>query len=491
MKLSLYQRLSLSISLVFIAIASVFYFWSEQVAEQLRYQSQQRLHLSLAASLARDNPLLQQGVYEHGALENLFHTLMVLGPAFEFYFLDPSGSILTYSADKSLVKRDKVDLAPIFSLIKEHAPLPVFGDDPRHLSRKKIFSAAPIFNGAELRGYLYIIVAGEQYDEVFNSNQLSHQLKMYLVLSAAALVFLLILMLGLFRYFTNPVRRLNHDMQAFIDSNFDSSTINLTRWRGNSSNEMHQLGCMFAQLVKQINDQLEKLTKTDQQRRELLSHISHDLRTPLASMQGYIETLALNSISLSEQKRQQFMQTVLRNSQQLNQLIDQIFELAHIEGGQVTVNQEVFNLGELLYDIVAKFSLQANAHNITLKVGPQKCNVQVYCDIGKLDRVLSNLIENALRHTADGGEISLLVQDIDQAQCQLKVMDNGSGIKKEELSYIFDARYRASNSVDNGQKHNGLGLAITKQLLHLLKIDIKAESQFGKGSQFSFNLRKA
>ena len=491
MKLSLYQRLSLSLSFVFIAIASFFYLWSGQVSEQLRYQSQQRLHLSLAANLARDNPLLQQGVYDQDALENLFHTLMVLGPAFEFYFLDTNGDILTYSADQSLIKREKVDIQPLLSLIQNQAPLPIFGDDPRHLSRAKIFSAAPVFNGDQLQGYLYVIVAGEQYDNVFNSTSLNHHLRMYMVLALATILFLFILLLGLFRYVTNPVRQLQQDMQTFITNEFNKDKIPLNRWQKDSNNEVQQVGCMFMQMVEQIDGQINKLKQIDQDRRELLAHLSHDLRTPLASMQGYIETLSFNNETLSDAQRKEFMQTVFRNSQHLNSLIDQIFELAYLENGQVTVDQEPFNLAELLYDVFAKFSLQAKQGDIRLIIEPDQFHKLVYCDIAKLERVLTNLIENALRHSQSGGEIRLKVEDANNDTYQLSVIDTGTGIKKEEIAYIFDARYRASNAVNNNKKHNGLGLAISKQLLQLLNIDIKVESEIGKGTQFMFNLRKA
>ncbi|MEW6996397.1 sensor histidine kinase [Colwelliaceae bacterium BS250] len=490
MKLSLYQRLSISLCLVFVAIAMLFYVWSEQVSEQLRYQSQQRLHISLAANLARDNPLLQQGVYEQSALENLFHTLMVLGPAFEFYFLDAKGNILTYSADKSLIKRNKVDIQPILSLIQNQAPLPILGDDPRHNNRQKIFSAAPVFNGASLTGYLYVIVAGEQYDNVFNATQFNYKVEAYVLISVALLSFLFILMLGLFRYFTAPIRKLHGEMQQLIDNNFDSSALQLTSWQKNSHSEIQRLGCMYTQMVSKINAQFDSVAKNEQTRRELLAHISHDLRTPLASIQGFIETLSLSSDNISPAQRQEYMQTVLRNTKQLNQLIDEIFELAHLEEGQVSIMQEAFNLGELLYDVVAKFSLQANKLNVSLVIKPERCNYRVFCDIAKLERVLSNLIENALRHTPSGGMITLEIVDVSENFYQLSVIDNGSGIKKAELDYIFDARYRASNAINNDKKHNGLGLAITKQLLQLLNIDIKVESDIGKGAKFKFNLRK-
>ncbi len=488
MNLSLYQRLSLALSLVFIAVAGMFYFWSQQVTEQLRFQSQQKLHLSLAANLARDNPLLQQGVYDQNALENLFHTLMVLGPAFEFYFLDPKGNILTDSADNSLVKREKVDINPILSLIKNQAPLPILGDDPRHQTRQKIFSAAPVFNGATLQGYLYVIVAGQQYDNVFNYNQLSQQFKMYMGLVGATMLFLFILMLGLFRYVTNPVRLLHRDMLAFIDNQFDVNNIDLTRWRDHDHNEIDQLGGMFVQLVEKISHQFNQLNKTDSQRRELLAHLSHDLRTPLASIVGYIETLSLDKGQLSEQQRNEFLQTVLRNATHLNQLIDQIFELAHLENGQVALDLESFNLAELLFDVIDKFRPIADKRRIVLSVKPEQCHKVVHCDIGKLERVLSNLLDNAIRHSEDNSEIIFQVDDINAHSCSLTVIDFGSGIKKQELPYIFEPRYRASNAVNDRVKHSGLGLAISKRLLTMMNINIRVKSELGKGSQFILQL---
>ena len=112
MKLSLYQRLALSVCCAFIIIASLLFYWSNSLAQQSKYQAEQKLHIELAEHLAQDNPLLQDGVYDKKALENLFHTLMLLGPAFEFYFLDGQGNILTYSADAEKIKRKSIDLTP-------------------------------------------------------------------------------------------------------------------------------------------------------------------------------------------------------------------------------------------------------------------------------------------------------------------------------------------------------------------------------------------
>lgn len=492
MKLSLYHRLSLSLLVVFITIISVFFFWGKHLEQETRYESEQSLHLSLAASLARDNPLLQQGVYDHQALKNLFHTLMVLGPSFEFYFLDPHGKIMTHSIAPSLIKRDIIDIQPLIQLTQYPIlSLPVYGDDPQHLTRQKIFSAAPVFNGRDLQGYLYVIVAGERAENTFNRVDKSSKFQLSMILLVGAILFLFVVMLGIFAYFTRPLRRLNKDIQALKAVGFDKNKVKLTPWMSNSNNEVHQLGNAFEQMVNQINDQLTLLQESDKQRRELLADFSHDLRTPLASLQGYIETISIQGDKVTNEQREQYIATALKNAYQLKGLIDQIFELAHLEGGQVSLNYETFNLAEVLYDVVAKFSLQTNEKNIAVRIVPESSLIQVKSDIGKLERVLSNLLENAIRHTAIGGEIIIEMQDINQHECQLSVTDNGTGIKEAEVSYIFDTRYRASNAIQDQQKHTGLGLAITKKLLELLHIDIKVSSRLGAGTCFWFNLPKA
>lgn len=489
MKLSLYQRLSFALLTVFIAIAAMFYLWWHHLEQKTRFESEQKLHLSLAANLARDNPLLQQGVYDYEALKNLFHTLMVMGPAFEFYYLDPEGKILTYSADKDLVKRERVELKPVIDLIKNRASLPIYGDDPRHHQRQKIFSAAPVFNGAELQGYLYVIVTGERYDHILDGVRGDNRFEMSIVIVCAAIMFLFFVMIWLFRYITQPLRRLSRDMQAFKQSGFNPETIALSEWQCNSDNEVSQLGCVFKEMAAQINLQLVQLTQVDNKRRELLADISHDLRTPLASLQGYVEMMALKDEKLSTEQRHDYLVTVLKNTEQLKSLIDQLFELAHLEGGQVSLNMEAFNLAELIYDVMAKFSLQAQKKQINLTVTPEFSDIQAYSDISKIERVLSNLIENAIRHTAEGGVVNISLQENNDGQCQVMVSDNGTGIHADEISYIFDARYRASNATEG--KHTGLGLAITKKLLELLSTEIHVNSVLGKGSDFAFRLRTA
>jgi len=492
MKISLYQRLALTLCTAFIVMASLLVAWSNSLVQQSKYQAEQKLHVNLAEHLAHDNPLLQDGVYDKAALENLFHTLMLLGPAFEFYFLDAQGNILTYSADPAKIKRKSVALPPIKQLIAKPQQMPVFGDDPRGFNNKKIFSASPVYQGELLQGYLYIIIGGEIYDSIFSQVQADKDLQKYGAFVIASLLLLLLVLLAVFHYFTQPVRELAKQMQALKAVQFDQTKIKLKQWGSASNNtidnnEVHFLGATFNDMVVQINQQFSLLTENDRIRRELLAHLSHDLRTPLATMQGYIETLTIKGGDLSRVEQQEYLATVQRNVNQLKRLIDQIFELAHLENGQVTVNLETFAIGELLHDILAKFTLKAADKKIALSLQPQPCQFIVYSDIAKLERIMTNLLENAIRHTDIGGEIVITVAQ-QTTEIKVSVTDNGSGISKEDIAYIFDARYRASNAIEDNTQHAGLGLAISQKLSQVINSELLVKSELGAGSCFSLSV---
>lgn len=492
MKISLYQRLALTLCAAFMVMASLLVSWSDTLIEQSKYQAEQKLHLHLAEHLANDNPLLQDGVYDKPALENLFHTLMLLGPAFEFYFLDAQGNILTYSADSTKIKRKSVSLAPLKQLIASPDIMPIFGDDPRDINNQKIFSASPVFQGDTLQGYLYVIIGGEIYDSIFEQVQADTHLQKYGAFVVATLFLLLLILLAVFHYFTQPVKILAKQMQALKDVRFDQSKVQLKQWGSESNhgidhNEVNFLGATFNDMVLQINQQFSLLTENDRIRRELLTHLSHDLRTPLATIQGYIETLEIKGDDLSNIEYQDYLSTVQRNVNQLKRLIDQIFELAHLDNGQVTVNLETFAIGELLHDIIAKFTLKAAVKNIQLTLQPQPCKFFVFSDIAKLERIMTNLLENAIRHTDKGGEIALIVTQTNTS-VKISVTDNGSGISKEDIAYIFDARYRASNAIEDNIQHTGLGLAISQKLSQVINSELMVKSELGRGSSFSLSL---
>ncbi|TMP16419.1 HAMP domain-containing sensor histidine kinase [Pseudoalteromonas sp. S2893] len=488
MNLSLYQKLAVSLVVIFCFICALVYSWSKQLELTSKHHGEQNLHLALAEHLVQDNPLIKEGVYDYAALENLFHTLMLLGPAFEFYFVDENGKILTYSAEPGKVKRTHINLAPLKKLINNPAAAPIYGDDPRNKAQQKIFSVAPVFNNDKLQGYLYVIIGGEAYDTSLNTIKNNDKLWLAALWLGAALAFLLIAMLILLRFFTNPIQRLARDVSNIEAANYSLTDTKLSNYSTQKSNEVHSLGRNIQAMVTRIDEQFKALEQSDKQRKELLTHLSHDLRTPLASLQGFLEVLNQSGSQLSAQEQQEYLHVSLNNCAQLKQLIEQIFELAHLENGEISIHKETFNLGELIYDCIAKFSLTAEKKGLNLTVEPAICDFPVVADIAKLERVLSNLIDNAIRHTPKGGSIAVNVKRIDEKQLFVQVSDTGVGIKHDELNAIFNPHYQASNSNNEGRQQGGLGLAICKGLLKLMDSDINVQSELGKGTMFSFNL---
>jgi signal transduction histidine kinase len=312
--------------------------------------------------------------------------------------------------------------------------------------------------------------------------------------SMAALVISLIVALlfglAMFSLLTRRIRRLSHAMTSFVsDQNVQKDFTRYT-YVGHSGDEIDRLGEHFNSMADRINEQVEELKQNDAKRRELIANVSHDLRTPLTSLHGYIETLLMKEGSLSDEERKQYLKTAANHSQQLKRLINDLFELAKLDSVDTLMTVEPFSLAELAQDIVHSFELPAKQKGVTLSAELDKNVPFAFGDIGMIQRVLDNLIDNALRYTGNGGRISVTLSGED-GHVTVKISDTGCGIPKEDVPHIFDRFYRASKSREDGSFHSGLGLAITKRILALHGSDIQAESEPQVGTTFTFQLSAA
>lgn len=483
--MSLYQKLAVSLLVVFVLIIGTFFCVSRSLEAISRDKAEQELHKDLAAHLVHDNPLLSDGAHDKAALENLFHSMMILGPNFEFYVLDTKGNVLTYSAKPGEVIRDKIDLAPVKSMVTESMSYPIYAEDPR-TEKQKIFSAAPIVKDGKTRGYLFVIIGGKIYDSIFNNVRNNDEVQFIGTITLASILFLLFSLLVIIRIFVKPLKNLTAQVREVRRS--DSASLPLVD-EAKSGQEVNELSTAFNQLISQVNEQIEKLSSIDNERRELLAHLSHDLRTPLSSLQGFLETIQLKDCSTNQEEFKVYVERSLKSAQSLKGFVDQIFELAHLESGQVNLSQEKFPIAELLYDMVDKFSVEAEKKEIDIQVKLDNESLLVSADIAKLERVLTNLMENALRHTAPFGSITIQATfDKKSQEIELAVKDNGTGIDQEELPYLFDPRYRGNNAIEDGKRHIGLGLTITRKLVSLMGSEIKAGNNEKGGAKFFFSL---
>lgn len=496
-KATLFGRLALAmfISFILIGVFSVALFTRASGAYQ--QEISQRMHRGLAQYVVDHYVFFDQGKPKLEAIKQSFHNLMILGPNIEFYLLDNAGNIMAFSAEASKIKRTRVRIKPVETFLKGNPAHPVFGDDPRSTSRQKVFSAAPILVADQPVGYLYAIIGSEIYDDIAGMVSQSRIIQWGIWLLTMGLSFSLISMLWVTGLITRPLARLTSQVarmqrQGFNEKTTEDSALlaELQQWPKNSHNEIDQLGSAFASLLETLSQEYKNVLTVDQLRKELLSHVSHDLRTPLASLLGYLETWELNRQQLSDTQSSEYIAIARKSAERISRLVEQLFELAHLDSGTVQVNREPFSLPELVQDVLQKFAIASQEKHILLDVEPKDSRIIVVGDIEKLERVFTNLVENAIRHTNAGGSVLVRLCTAQQF-VSVEVTDTGVGIPAEDVAHVFEPHFKAGNSVRGNTAHGGLGLAITKKLLALHHSNIYVRSQVNRGTTFEFQLEAA
>jgi signal transduction histidine kinase len=453
----------------------------------------QRLSGGLAAHIAENAELMKPGGLNQDAVKDLFDKLMAVNPSVEVYLLGLDGRIEAQAAPPGHLKRDRVALGPVRRLLAG-APLPIAGDDPRSPTASKVFSAAPLRMGGQDAGYVYVVLQGEDHDALVAHAAADNVLRT--TLWSMGLVALLGLLAGLaaFRLITRPLRELTAAVKRFetegiasLESESDKPTLERLSHGSHGSDEIAQLGQAFTQMTRRIAEQWRELTLQDQQRRELFANISHDLRTPLTSLHGYLETLLLKAGTLSDEERRRYLEIALGQSRKVGRLAQEVFELARLEYGVVKPEKENFALADLVQDVFQKFELAAEARHQRLKPDIAPGLPVVSADLGMIERVLTNLLDNAIRHTPEGGEIVVQLR-AENAGVTVQVSDTGPGIPGELQKALFMRPVFMSGSRTDSASSGGLGLVIVKRILQLHGSDIRLVQQPDKGAVFRFQL---
>lgn len=484
---SLYSKLALALISLLILVGLFYLLASQSLLEQSYQSSNQQLNRELAINLAQEMKLVKEGQVDLDALNDAFHILMLVNPSIEIYYLNQDGYIVEFFADPEKLKRSHVDLEPIHKFLANDSMYPLVGDDPRNQNQTKSFSVAALPNAENLQGYLYVVLQGTNFDyfQSREQSQVIQKLRTWSLLGS--LVIGLLLGLALFYWLTKRIRRLNRAIDLFRENGYSTANNNLKNLRisDQGKDEISQLSRSFDSMSKHINEQYLALQTQDALRRDMVANISHDLRTPLAAVHGYTERLRDKFDELSIEERKKFLDISLYHSNRLNHLINDLFELSKLDASEVKPNLEPFSLGELVQDVLQKFRLNAENRKIELSLKHHNHLPLVNGDIALLDRAISNLVDNAISHTAEGGKISLTLET-NGDRVSIQVQDNGVGIEDSHLSSIFQRFYRANNEHRSQDKHAGLGLAITHRILELHGQAINVISKVGHGTTFQF-----
>jgi signal transduction histidine kinase len=250
--------------------------------------------------------------------------------------------------------------------------------------------------------------------------------------------------------------------------------------------EMAELADTFNEMAAQLEAASEKQKELETLRKELIAWISHDLQTPLASIQAIIEALA-DGIVEDQDTSQRYLWTAQREIQSLSTLIDDLFQVAQLDAGGLKLDLEPGSLADLISDTIESFSRLTSKKDILLTGEVERDIDPIIMDVQRIGRVLSNLVSNAVRHTPEGGQINVYASRHGE-RIQVVVSDTGEGIREEDMPYIFEKFYRSEKSRSRRSGGAGLGLSIVKGIIEAHGGHILVDNLPAGGAVFTFTL---
>ena len=296
----------------------------------------------------------------------------------------------------------------------------------------------------------------------------------------------LILVVWLYRSIIRPLNLLTIATNRIKDGDLDFSLPT----ESESTDELEQLCEDFEEMRIQLKKQIDTRLQYEQDTIELISNISHDLKTPLTAIKGYTEGI-LDGVADTKEKQEKYLKTIYTKASDMTVLVDELSFFSKIDTNIVPYNFKVFNADDFFNDCVEEMSLDTEVKNVTLDyISKLKDGQRIIADLEQLRRVMNNLIGNSVKYMdKESGSIVILAEDNDDT-VKISVQDNGSGIDEKDIPFIFDRFYRADASRKTKKGGSGLGLAITKKIIEDHNGTISATSIPGKGTCISFTLLK-
>ena len=478
---SLYWKISATFLALLIVLSIVYIYIIAFSAEMYFQEANQRLSIPIAQRLLNHYQPVVNHQLDSARLDEIYFIQKLFNPSIEVYVLDTAGKVLSHCPTNTKVCRMFVEIQPVKKFVMQKQPSFLMGDDPKYEMTEKTFSAAEIKDGEKVIGYLYVILGSEEFDNNFKMLAGSYILRigtrsMTITLFAAAIIGLIALL-----FITKNLRTIVRTVKEFQNGNHNA------RIQLSSTGELNELAISFNDMADTIVRNLDELKTMDNLRRELVANVSHDLRTPLATIHGYIETLLIKTETLEKPEREKYLKTILSNADRLSTLVEELFELSKLEAQQIKPNPEPFSITELVQDIGQKYLLIAEKKDIRFQCILPHDLPLVIADIALVDRVIQNLADNAIKFTPQGGVVTIEARR-HSTGVDVTVADTGEGIFEKDIPHIFD-RYNKGSQKNIFQNDGaGLGLAIVKKILDVHHLSITVSSKKNEGTAFSFIL---
>jgi signal transduction histidine kinase len=460
----------------------------------------ERANAFIGRVVALHPDLLDLQARDADGFTGFLRNLLLFEPNSQLYLLDAQGNVLAASGSMQPKPGFKVRLEPVREAVavagdRRRAPY-VMGDDPEHMNLDAVIAARPlrravIRRDGETAGYLYLVCQPPSLNvghaEVYRST-----------LAGTAMTGVMALIVGMtlcaawiVATVTRPLRDLSDTVARAQREGFEGSTAVDTAAVGAASgDEFARLRAGFHALLTRLRAQWDALRELDQFRRESVSNLSHDLRSPLTATAACLETLDRRWVDdASRGDDRELLEVALRNTRNAAQLVRSLGDLALLDEPQFRLQPLTMDLAEMLDDIVMRFGDRAAQQGVALRNDSAPGSPAFAAvDIELFERAVANLVDNALKHTSAGGRVTLQAQRAGDQVC-VRVCDSGRGIAAHDLEHLFDRLYTgagARGDADGGGK--GLGLAIVKRIVELHRGEVAVRSDVGRGTEVTIRL---
>lgn len=283
------------------------------------------------------------------------------------------------------------------------------------------------------------------------------------------------------RFIFRQVKKISDDVSLLDSTSFLNQPI---------TTDMNTLTQQVKKYATDKKLEIETLKVKEEYRREYLGNISHELKTPLFTVQGYLSTLLDGAIN-DKKVRKKYLERAEKGVERLIYIVEDLDMISKLEIGEVHLNNTKFDIVELIQNVFDMFEMSADNKNIILMFDRKYSkSIFVNADKEKIQQVISNLIMNSIKYGKENGTTEVTIEDLIKNKIIVRIRDNGEGIEKQNLSRIFERFYRIDKSGARSISGSGLGLSIVKHIIEAHDEKIYLESEYKKGSEFSFTLEK-
>lgn len=466
---SIFSRIILLIAGLITVLAAVFIAITYFVAINYYDSSTQLLNKDVAAHIAEFTaPFSANGLNKRKA-DSVFHDAMVLSPNSEVYFLDTAGAVIDFyeKSKQPSIRQWKIPLDAIQKHIAAGGKDYIKSPDPRDPEKPKIFAAAEVRRNGRKLGYIYVILASSEARTVAAALQSNH----VIILSIAAFACIIILSLALsFLYVGRIQRRFGkvvNVLERFQQGDFDA------RFQISRQDGLAPIKGAFNTMADLLVYHINRLTKSEAERKAFIAGITHDLRNPLSIAGGYAETLLMKTRqgTLTPQQQDDYAKLMLQKMRQVENMVEQLHDLSTLESVTYTPKREPFMFSELLQEVVHAFQQQADEKSLTVDCEDCKDDAYINADVGMMERVLQNLIDNAIAYSPEKAGVALSLRR-EALELILRVENSGS-LPQQLIQWLSE---QDSSTYSPMPQAPSLGLSIVKRILHIHQYPLTARN---------------